>query len=316
MLKKHAFISVVTPVYNEELILEEYIARTVKVLDTFPGSEIIFINDGSTDGSLFLLKQAAHKDSRIKILDFSRNFGHQIALSAGIDHAFGEVVVTMDSDLQDPPELITEMIGQWKMGFKVVFAVRSFRKSDGFFKKISASIFYRVFNYLGGVAIPFNAGDFRLLDQEVVRYLRAMPERNRFLRGMVPWLGFSKSEVYFERPPRFGGKTKYSFFSMLALAVDGIVAFSPNLLRFSAILGLVAMFLSVVFTGYVFSSHYFFHQTIQGWSSLMVAILFFGGAQLLVVGVLGEYLGRVYEEVKHRPLYVVREKIWPREHGH
>lgn len=315
MSQTNPSISVVIPVYNEEATLRTLVERLQQCLSR-DAAEMIFVNDGSTDGTGRILADELKKDSRIRILNLSRNFGHQIALSAGIDHADGDVVITMDGDLQDPPELIPEMLARWREGHQVVYAIRRGRTTDNFLKRATASIFYRAFNAIANIDIPFHAGDFRLMDKRIVLALRTMPERTRFLRGMVPWLGFSSASVYYDRPPRSGGDTKYSLKKMLSLSLDGIITFSPNLLRISTVIGFLVMISSLIGALYVIFSNVVLHATVQGWSSIMVTVLFFGGIQLFTVGILSEYLGRVYEEVKQRPLYIIESIVWPSKLEH
>ncbi len=303
-------ISVVVALYNEEAVLGTLLKRLESVLEPY-ASEMIFVSDGSTDSTVSLLSDATKKNVRIKIINLTRNFGQQIAMSAGIDHADGDVVITMDADLQDPPELIPEMLEKWREGNKVVYAVRRFRKSDGFLKQASASIFYRVFNKIATIDILAHASDFRLIDRDVVGALRTMPERTRFLRGMVPWLGFPHATLFYDRPSRPNGTTKYSFKKMVMLSLDGIISFSPNLLRTASVVGLFSMIFAFVVGLYFIFAHLVLEVTIQGWSSFMVVVFFFGGIQLLTIGILSEYLGRVFEEVKQRPLYVIKNTIWP-----
>lgn len=306
-------ISIVAPVFNEEdgiTAFAERLHAVVAGLDPDLMCEILYVNDGSADRSLEILRELALADPRVKVIDLSRNFGHQLAITAGIDHAHGEAVVVIDSDLQDPPEVIPGMIEQWRKGFKVVYGVRKRRAGESRFKLLTAKWFYRFLGRLSDTPLPHNAGDFRLLDRAVVEVLGGMREENRYLRGMVAWTGFAQTSVEYERDPRHAGASKYTLRKMLRLALDGITSFSEKPLRVAAQLGFLVTILALtwmvfILTNVVLSSD----GVIEGWPSLMATILFIGGVQLLSIGILGEYLGRVYRESKHRPLYVVSERV-------
>jgi len=305
------FLSIVVPVYNEEVVLDELYSRLTAVLNGQPFDyEVVLVNDGSTDQTLAKARELCRKDQRIKLLSFSRNFGHQIAVTAGIDKASGQVIVIIDADLQDPPEVIIDMVEKWKQGYQVVYGVRKQRQRERWFKRASAALFYRLLRRLTSVDIPVDTGDFRLLDRKVVTQLTQMREHHRFVRGMVSWVGFKQGQVEYIREGRFAGTSKYPFSKMLNFALDGIFSFSSIPLKLSSLLGLVCSGLSFVLILFGLISKYFYPQTtIPGWASVFIAVLFLGGVQLITVGILGEYIARVYEEVKRRPLYVVEEEI-------
>lgn len=309
-MSKFPVYSIIIPVFNEEGNIWEIYSRVSEILRTTGEDyEIIFVNDGSRDNSLNILKELSQKDSAIKVVNFSRNFGHQIAVSAGIDNATGQAIVIMDADLQDPPEVVLEFFDKWKEGYEVVYGKRKERLGETAFKKITASVFYWLLNKLSRIEIPRNVSDFRLIDRKVVDVLREMKEQHRFLRGMVSWVGFNQAAVEFVRPPRFSGETHWPFKRMLKFAIDGILSFSMTPLRFASYMGLLSAFVSFLATLYILIEKFVYHNTIQGWASLLVAVLFLGGVQLIMIGLLGEYIGRIHEEVKGRPLYIVKEKI-------
>lgn len=304
-------ISVVAPLYNEEDVIDELIDRLVNTLtDIGLPFEIVLVNDGSRDRSFEMAKSHCARDNRVKLVGLSRNFGHQVAVTAGIAKSTGDVVVIIDADLQDPPEVIRLMVEKWRDGYDVVYGVRSKREGEGFFKLVTAKLFYRLLKKLTAVEIPLDTGDFRLMDRKVVDELNKMTERNRFLRGMVSWLGFRQTCVEYVREPRLAGESKYPLFKMISFATDGILSFSRLPLRFSSVFGLLCSAISFVFIVYglviriIFSSY-----AISGWASIFLAILFLGGVQLLTVGILGEYVGRIYEEVKGRQLFVIAEEV-------
>ena len=302
-------ISVVVPIYFEEETIDEFYGRMKKVLVGLePGlrHELIFVNDGSTDRSLELLRRLSAGDGSVRIIDFSRNFGHQIAITAGIDHAGGDAVVVIDGDLQDPPEVIVEMVAKWREGYKVVYGVRSRRKGESAFKLLTASLFYRLINRLSDVKLPLDSGDFRLMDRAVVEALKSIREENRYIRGLISWIGFSQYGIPYERDSRYAGETKFNLKKMLRFAFDGITSFSDKPLRLSSKLGMLTTVVSFATMIWLIVSKLLHPQeTIQGWTSLLVVVLFLGGVQLISVGVLGEYIGRIYRETKERPLYIV-----------
>jgi dolichol-phosphate mannosyltransferase len=302
--------SIVVPAYNEENTLAEFYARLAKVLQSLDGgSEILFVNDGSTDETEKILQQLHQKDSRVRILHLSRNFGHQVAITAGIDLAQGRACLIMDADLQDPPEVIPEMVRLWHAGFEVVYGLRKKRLGESRFKLATASLFYKALKHLAHIEIPQNVGDFRLLDRKVVDALKTLPERNRFVRGLVSWVGFRQTDLLYERDGRFAGETKYPFLKMLQFALDGITSFSATPLRLATWMGLLCSFASFLLILWVIGAKLFTDRTVLGWASLMVAVLLIGGVQLLTIGILGEYIGRIFDEAKQRPLYLIREKV-------
>ena len=313
MPAEHPLVSVVSPVYQEEAGIEEFHRRLAASLDGLTDElrfEIVYVNDGSKDRSLDLLEKIANDDDRVRVVDLSRNFGHQVALSAGVDHARGDAVVVIDSDLQDPPEVIPEMIQRWRDGFKVVYGVRTSRAGETRFKLWTSKLYYGLMDRISEVPLPRQAGDFRLLDRRVVDVLDQMPERNRYVRGMVAWVGFPQCAVEYERDPRFAGSTNYTLGRMIRLALDGLTSFSDRPLRLATQLGVVVMALSFAVAAWtIIASIFDLGSSSRGWSSLMAVVLLLGGVQLLCIGVLGEYLGRVYRETKGRPLYVVNEVL-------
>jgi len=312
MNTRQKIISVVVPVYCEDLIMDEFYNRITRVFEEIKltyAYEVIFVNDGSTDRTLEILKRISSADNHIKIIDFSRNFGHQIATTAGIDHASGDAVILIDGDLQDPPEVILQMIEKWEEGYGVVHGVRTKRKGESLFKLVTAKIFYRLINSLSDIEIPLDSGDFRLMDRKVVDSLRSMPEQDRFIRGMVPWVGFRHFGLTYTRDHRHAGNTKFSLNKMMRFALDGITGFSDKPLYLSFRMGiLVSMtsFLMIIF--YVIKKIVLPETVIQGWTSTIILILFLGGIQLISVGIIGLYIGRIYKEVKRRPLYVITEQ--------
>jgi dolichol-phosphate mannosyltransferase len=305
------FLSVVTPLFNEELVVKHMYERLTRVLEgNHLDYEIIMINDGSRDRTLPIARELCQRDRRIRLVSFSRNFGHQIAITAGMDRAVGQVVVIIDADLQDPPEMIIEMIKKWKQGYHVVYGVRKKREGESFFKLLTAALFYRILRKVTAVDIPVDTGDFRLMDRKVVEQLKNMPERSRFIRGMVSWVGFKQDKVEYVREKRFGGETKFPLTKMLRFAIDGMLSFSQLPLQISSILGLLCAFVSFVFIIYGLLMKYLYPELmVQGWTSIFVAFLFLGGVQLLSIGILGEYLGRMFDEIKRRPLYIVEEEM-------
>jgi len=306
-------LSLIIPIFNEEQVIPELSRRLREVmgkLETVVRSwEVVFIDDGSKDKSLPMLRELAANERRFKVLSFSRNFGHQLAITAGIDYADGDAVVIMDADLQDPPEVVQEMVTRWREGFDVVYGVRRSRAGETFFKKATASLFYRTLKImLGGISIPVDAGDFRLMGRPAVLTLRALKEKHRFVRGMVAWIGFKQSALYYDREARFAGETKYPFVKMLRFAIDAITSFSIIPLRFATWLGLLAGLVAVVEAGFALYER-LLGNVVQGWTTIMLAVALGSSAQLLMIGVLGEYVGRIYEEIKRRPLYVTSERI-------
>ncbi|WP_321371077.1 glycosyltransferase family 2 protein [uncultured Desulfuromusa sp.] len=304
-------VSVVVPLYNEELVIAEMYERLTGVLEHCGSSyEIILVNDGSRDKTLQMATDICQRDKRVKLLSFSRNFGHQIAITAGMDKAAGNAIVVIDADLQDPPEVIPEMIKKWREGFQVVYGVRSERKGESWFKLFTASAFYRVLKRMTSVDIPVDTGDFRLMDRRVMLEFLQMREQARFVRGMVSWVGFRQGEVLYSRDERFAGETKYPFKKMLKFAIDGMLSFSQIPLKISSAFGMISAVISFIFMIYgIFVKFFYPEQAIPGWASLFSAVLFIGGVQLICIGVLGEYIGRIHEEIKKRPLYIIDEKV-------
>jgi len=304
------FLSVVVPIYNEEEVLRELYERLTNALASNQlDYEILMINDGSRDGTLHILKHLCQTDQRIKLISFSRNFGHQIAITAGMDKASGQVVVIIDADLQDPPEVIIDMIEEWRKGYQVVYGVRKVRKGETYFKLATAALFYRVLRKMTPLEIPVDTGDFRLMDRKVVEQLTRMRERSRFVRGMVSWVGFQQGKVEYMREQRSRGETKYPFRKMVKFAIDGILSFSQVPLKLSSAFGLLCSAVSFGLLIYGLLARYLFPDTtLPGWSSIFVASLFLGGVQLMSIGILGEYLGRMSEEIKGRPLYIIEEE--------
>ncbi len=303
-------LSVVVPMYFEEAVVQECYKRLTNVLHNHYQYELIFVNDGSTDNTLPLLEEIAAADKHAKIVSFARNFGHQAAVTAGIAKAKGDAIVIIDADLQDPPELIPQMVQLWQQGHEVVYAKRKKRKGESKFKLITAKLFYRFLDAMTDIHIPTDTGDFRLIDRKVAEVFKTMPERNRFIRGMVSWIGFSQIPIEYERDERFAGETKYPLKKMLKFASDGIVSFSVKPLRLVLFLGFLATFIAVLLFLYAVLGKLFFPtSSTGGWASLMATITFFGGVQLLSLGIVGEYIARIYEESKDRPLYIVAKEI-------
>jgi polyisoprenyl-phosphate glycosyltransferase len=309
-IRKRPELSLVLPVFNEEEVIPELGTRLTEFLKKLAlDAEVLFVDDGSKDASLPLLRTLCESDSRFKVIAFSRNFGHQSAITAGVDYARGEAVVVMDADLQDPPQIVLEMIAKWREGFDVVYAQRRSREGETWFKLLTAKVFYRVFAAMIPIEVPLDAGDFRLMSRRVVLTLRGLRETHRFVRGLVSWVGFKQTAVLYDRPARFAGSTKYPLRKMLRFAVDGITSFSILPLRFASYLGVFISMVSLAYAAWAIYAKYVLHDAVQGWTALVVLVSFLASVQLLMIGVLGEYIGRIYEEVKRRPLYVVRDEI-------
>ena len=302
--------SVVIPAYNEELVIGECYQRLTEVMEsTAKEYELIFINDGSRDTTPELLNKMAKRDSRVKVIHFSRNFGHQTAVSAGMDYAAGQAVIIIDADLQDPPEVILKMIEKWKQGYDVVYGKRLQRRGETWFKKITAKLFYRFLNYMTTVDIPIDTGDFRLIDRKVCEAMKGLTEKNRYVRGLVSWVGFKQTAVEYVREERFAGETKYPLKKMVKLAVDATMSFSYKPLRIAGFIGMGLSFASFVYLVVIIFQKLFTDTTVPGWASLIAVMLFFNGVSLILQSVTGEYVGRIYEETKNRPLYIISEKI-------
>jgi len=300
--------SIIAPIYNEHDSLPELHRRVSAVMNGLGEPwELILVDDGSSDGSTELIRQLAEQDEHVRPVIFARNFGHQIAVTAGLDYARGDAVVIIDADLQDPPEVIPDLVARWREGYEVVYAVRTEREGESWFKLFTASLFYRLIFRITDVKIPMDTGDFRLLDRKVVNVLKTMRERHRFLRGMAAWVGFRQIGVPYKRAARFAGSTKYPFKKMLRLALTAITGFSYFPLQVATYLGFIAAGLALIFIPIVVIERLIGNQAFFGQATTLVSVLFLGGVQLICLGILGEYIGRIYDEVKGRPLYIVRE---------
>ena len=303
-------LSVVIPVFNEEETIPELDRRLRAFLGELGETwEVVFIDDGSRDASARMLQELAEKEPRYKLVSFGRNFGHQVAITAGMDRAEGEAVVVMDADLQDPPELVREMLARWRQGFDVVYAVRQRRLGETWFKRVSASIFYRLFRAMLGFDVVIDAGDFRLMSRAVVLTLRSLRERHRFIRGLVGWIGFRQSSVSYTRNERFAGVTKYPLRKMLSFAFDGITSFSTLPLRMATWLGALAGLSAMGLGAWAFYVKTWGDSAVPGWTTLMILVALGSSVQLFFIGILGAYVGRIYEEVQRRPLYTVAKEI-------
>jgi dolichol-phosphate mannosyltransferase len=303
-------ISVVIPCFNEEGTLRETHQRLSRMLAAACfAHEIIYVDDGSRDSTPELLRALQAEDAHVRVVYLSRNFGHQFAVTAGLANAQGDAAVIMDADLQDPPEVVPDMIRLWREGYDVVYGVRTDREGETRFKLLTASLFYRLIRWLSDTEIPLDTGDFRLLDRKVIDAVVAMPERDRFLRGMVSWTGFRQTGVPYRRAARFAGETKYPLPKMVRFALDGMLSFSSKPLRLSTLMGFASAGLAVLAILYALGMRIFTQRWVTGWTALIIAILFLGGAQLVSLGIIGEYVGRLYGEAKRRPLYLVRETL-------
>lgn len=305
-------VSVVIPMYYEEEVAQECYDRMVTILKKLENYEyeIIFVNDGSKDKTLEILEEIVSKDENVKVISFSRNFGHQAAVTAGIKEVTGDAVVIIDADLQDPPELIPDMLKYWEEGNEVIYGKRKTRKGESAFKLLTAKMFYKTLNALSDVEIPKDTGDFRLVDRKVIDVVNSMPEHNKFLRGLFSWVGFKQMPYEYERKERFAGKTKYPLKKMLKLASDGIIGFSTKPLKLVGGLGIITIIISIGILIYSLISYAFnLNQLAPGWTSIMVAITLFSGVQLLSIWIISEYIGRIYDETKQRPQYIISKKI-------
>ena len=310
-------LSVVIPSYNEERNVGIMYERLTKTLSEITDSyEMIFVNDCSKDQTLLRIKELAERDSHVKYLSFSRNFGHQIAVSAGLDFCTGEAVVIIDGDLQDPPELISKMYERYKEGYKVVYAKRKTREGETWFKKATAKIFYRLLASMTSIDIPVDVGDFRLIDRVIVEHLRNMPEKSKYIRGQIAWIGYKQTFVEYHRDARLYGTTNYPLKKMLRFALDGITAFSDKPLKIASGLGIFSAIVSLLALVYALVSHFCFHTTITGWTSLILSVLFIGGVQLITIGIIGEYIARINNDVRNRPLYILDEKNIDKDSEH
>lgn len=294
--------------YNEELVCDKFFKSIIPILNNLAiNYEIICVNDGSRDSTADLLRAAHEKNERIKIINLTRNFGKELALTAGIDFASGDAVIPIDADLQDPPELIPDMIGKWREGYDVVLAKREDRESDTIIKKVTALLFYRLMGRIGDVPIPYNTGDFRLMDRRVVQALKRLPERTRFMKGLFAWLGFTTTRLHYTRPPRAAGEGKWQYWKLWNFALDGIFSFSTVPLKIWTYFGVIVAFSSLVYMGFIVIRTLVLGIDVPGYASLIVFILFFSGINMIGLGILGEYVGRVFIEVKQRPLYLIRD---------
>lgn len=302
--------SVIVPMYNEEEVIATTFSRLKEVMDgTDELYELIFVNDGSRDASAQIVSDLADQHKEVVLIDFSRNFGHQVAITAGMDYARGQAIIIIDADLQDPPEVMLQMIDKWKEGYEVVYGKRIKRKGETWFKKTTAKVFYRLLNTLTNVDIPTDTGDFRLIDRKVCDVLKGLKEKNRFVRGLISWIGFKQTSVEFVREERFAGETKYPLKRMIKFAMDGITSFSYKPLRIATYIGFAISSFSFIYLLIVLYQRLFTDSTTVGWSSIVAINLFFNGIILILLGVIGEYIGRIYEESKGRPLYIVKDIV-------
>lgn len=299
-------LSVVVPIYNEEKIIDELHARLTPVLEGIGGLgfEVVLVDDGSSDASWPLMQQLSGRDPRYRSVKLSRNFGHQVAITAGLDHARGDAVVVIDADLQDPPEVIPEMVAKWREGFDVVYGVRESRDGESFLKLWTAGLFYRLLRRFTNVDIPVDVGDFRLLSHRAAAQLRELKEKDRFVRGLVSWMGFNQTGVTYHREARFAGETKYPYSKMIKFALDGITSFSSVPLKLASWLGYATSVLAFLYMLSVFVQKALGY-TVPGFATIMVAMLFVGGVQLICLGIIGEYIGRIFNEIKPRPIYII-----------
>ncbi len=303
-------LSIIVPMYNEREVLETFFARLLQVLDGIGESfEVLCVDDGSTDGSGDMVRQMHEDDARIRLIEFSRNFGKEAALTAGLDYATGQAVIPVDADLQDPPELIADFVAKWREGFEVVYGQRVSRKEDTFLKRVTAGWFYSVMHRLAGIDMPANAGDFRLLDRRVVDALIRLREHNRFMKGLFSWVGFRQCAIPYERPARAAGQTKFNYWKLWNFALDGVTGFSTLPLKMAGYFGFLTSVGSIAYGGFLLVRTLVYGIEVPGYASTMVAVLLLGGLQLMVLGIIGEYLGRTYTEAKQRPLYVIREAV-------
>jgi glycosyltransferase involved in cell wall biosynthesis len=300
-------LSIVVPAYNEQEVLPVFHKRLSAVLDSMAvDAEIIYVNDGSTDQTLQSMEHLREEDPRIAIIDLSRNFGKEAALTAGLDHANGDAVVVIDADLQDPPELIPELVTQWKDGYDVVYAKRMAREGEGVVKKTTAYIFYRLIQMVSRVQIPEDTGDYRLLSRRAVDALKQMREQHRFMKGLFAWIGFAQKAVPYHRDPRYAGQTKWNYWKLWNFALEGFTSFTIAPLKVATYLGLVTALVAFVYAGIIIFEKLVYGNPVPGYPSIMVVILFLGGVQLISIGIIGEYLGRMFDEAKRRPLYFIK----------
>ena len=300
-------LSIVSPAYNEAENLGEFYSRVINATDNLNLEiEIIYINDGSQDSTIDIITKQRQIDNRITIIDLSRNFGKEIALTAGLDYSSGDAVIVIDADLQDPPELIPKLVEKWREGYDVVNAKRIKRKGESLLKKVMSYIYYRLLFYLSDINVPKDTGDFRLLNKNALDALLKLREKHRYMKGLFVWVGFKQKEIEYEREARFRGKTKWGFFSLFNLAFDGLTSFSIMPLRLASTIGFLSALIGFFYGAVIVFKTLFFHEPVAGFTSLVVLITFFGGIQLLSIGIIGEYIGRIFNETKNRPLYVVK----------
>ncbi len=309
-MSNNFLLSIVIPIYNEQENIKPLLTRLLRTIEKYK-YEIIFVDDGSKDSSENIVREEAKKNKNIKLIGLERNFGHQMALSAGYQYVSGDIVVSLDADLQDPPEIIPEMIKKWQEGAKIVYAKRERRPFDSFLKRQTAQIFYRFINFLSDTPIPQDVGDFRLLDAKVVAFLNKLPEKSRFLRGLVAWSGYPFAFVTFSREKRNAGQTHYTLSKMTNFALEGITSFSVKPLRLSTFFGFFASGFSILVIVVKSIQHFLLHQGdwLPGWASLFFSIVFLGGIQLITIGIIGEYVGKIYQEIQKRPGYIIKEKV-------
>ncbi|MEI0485624.1 glycosyltransferase family 2 protein [Brachyspira intermedia] len=301
-------ITIIVPCYNEELVIEILYKRLINVLSNYNDYEIIFINDGSNDNTEYIIDKYRKENNNIKLFSFSRNFGHQAAVSCGILNSSGDIAIIIDADLQDPPELIPSMIDEYiKSKSNVIYAKRISREGENFFKKITANLFYRLVNLLSDIKFPIDTGDFRLIDKNVIDAYKQFKENPKYIRGLISWMGFKQQPFLYNRKPREAGKTKYTYKKMFNLALIGIISFSTKPLRISLILGILSILCGIILCLYVFIKYFFFNaDIIKGWASIMITVIFMGGVQLLSLSVISEYLSKIYEQIKNRPEFIIK----------
>lgn len=304
----NSLLSVIIPVYNEGSNILSLFSRLKNVVSPLvPEYELIFVNDGSRDDSMEIIKKLSAEDHRVKYIDFSRNFGHQVAVSAGIDKAIGSAMVIIDADLQDPPELISQLYSKYREGNEVVYAKRRTRKGESIFKLFTAKLFYRILSRITSVSIPLDTGDFRIIDRKIAEVLKQMPEQEKFLRGQIAWAGFKQTFVEYDRNERNSGKSGYPLRKMLRFALDGITSFSNFPLKFATVAGFCVSAIAFILMLYALYSRFILKDYVQGWTSLMLSVLFIGGIQLICLGIIGEYISRMSNNIRKRPMYIVKE---------
>lgn len=309
-------LSIIVPVFNEEEVLPEFHRRLTNMLTTLPvKSEVVYINDGSKDNTLDIMQDLRDKDSNVAVVDLSRNFGKEVALSAGLDYASGDAVIVIDADLQDPPELISEMVTYWQQGYDVVYARRKSREGETFMKRATAKAFYRLMQQSGRVSIPQDTGDFRLLSRKAVDALKMFREQHRFMKGLFSSIGFKQIPIEYNRDPRFAGKTKFNYWKLWNFALEGITSFTITPLKIASYTGIMIAFLAFLYGIFVIYKKIMFGDPVQGYASLMVVILFLGGIELIALGIIGEYIGRIFNETKQRPLYFINNYCPTRSSG-